>query len=267
MPLPAPVVYPDSDGHFLPANRPQARHRQSAQLLRLSLHTRRQWRRGRRHVHLLSRRRPQRQCRTGPVRGARSRSGRAHGLQVVGGGQGAGLRGGSGLPLERGTRRAQETRPVREVGVRRVLPVPAGSESPGAASEGLLAARGTDEPIRPEPREPGGWYSSPALGVQLRAEGTNLRVRAARTGEEYAWTRELRLKFESMRELVAAGLSGQKLRFGWRNRKLGCVRPRRSVLSLVDFPRVGLALATGTSHRQLTIQDLVAVLVLKLRLG
>ncbi len=67
--------------------------------------------------------------------------------------------------------------------------------------KGYRLRGGTYEPIRPEP---GGWYSSPALGVQLRAEGTNLRVRNARTGEEYAWSREVRPKFEAMRDRAIA---------------------------------------------------------------
>ncbi len=67
--------------------------------------------------------------------------------------------------------------------------------------KGYRLRGGAYEPIRPEP---GGWYSSPALGVQLRAEGTNLRVRNARTGEEYRWCGELRTKFEVMRDRAEA---------------------------------------------------------------
>ncbi len=52
--------------------------------------------------------------------------------------------------------------------------------------------------------EPGGWYSSPALGVQLRVEGTNLRVRNLRTGKEYAWSQEVGPKFDLLRDRAEA---------------------------------------------------------------
>ena len=40
------------------------------------------------------------------------------------------------------------------------------------------------------PAEPGGAVCSEALGVSLRAEGANLRLRSLATGQDYAWTEE-----------------------------------------------------------------------------
>ncbi len=67
--------------------------------------------------------------------------------------------------------------------------------------KGYRLRGGAYERVRPEP---GGWYSSPALGVQLRAEGTNLRVRSVRTGKEYAWTEEVGPQFDLLRDRAEA---------------------------------------------------------------